>query len=148
MLELLDGDDEAGVESPFTPVPTSVSRATIRQPGNRTRGAELREAGFDMELVTGRPPAPHFHSWTHSFWQAQEMWPNLYAQIHPVRADALGLADGERLAIETAHGRIEALAWITPGIRETSVYVPIGWGERQRFPSLAIRQLPDRPDAA
>ena len=26
---------------------------------------------------------------------------------------------------------MEALAWLTPGIRKTSVFVPIGWGERQ-----------------
>ncbi len=145
VLELLDGDDEEGVQSPFSPMPTSVSRATIRQPGNRTRGSELRDAGFDMELVTGRPPAPHFHSWTHSFWQAQEMWPNLYAQLHPTRAASLGIADGERIVIETAHGRIEALAWITSGIRETSVYVPIGWGERQRFhPWQSVNFLTDQ----
>lgn len=145
VLELLDADEDAGVLSPFAPMPTQVSRAKITQPGNRTRGSQLRDAGFDLELVTGRPPAPHFHSWTHSFWQAQEMWPNLYAQIHPLRADTLGITDGERIAIETAHGRIEALAWITPGIRETSIYIPIGWGERQRFhPWQSVNFLTDQ----
>ena len=144
-LELLDGDDEEGVLSPFTPVPTMVSRAAIKPPGNRTRGSQLRAAGFDMELVTGRPPAPHFHSWTHNFWQAQEMWPHLYAQIHPARAKALSIRDGERIAVETAHGRIEAMAWITAGIRESAVYIPIGWGERQRFhPWQSVNFLTDQ----
>ncbi|MEX0343911.1 MAG: molybdopterin-dependent oxidoreductase [Rhizobiaceae bacterium] len=145
VLELLDGDDNEGTLSPFSPAHTFVSRAQIKPPGNRSRAAELRAAGFDMELVTGRPPAPHFHSWTHSFWQAQEMWPHLFAQIHPNRAAALGISDGEKIAIETAHGRIEAMAWITPGIRETSIFVPIGWGEKQRFhPWRSVNFLTDQ----
>ena len=53
-------------------------------------GARLRAEGYNLELVTGRPPAPQFHSWTHYFWQAQEMWPELYCQLHPERAGILG----------------------------------------------------------
>jgi anaerobic selenocysteine-containing dehydrogenase len=98
-----------------------------------------------LELVTGRPPAPHFHSWTHYFWQAQEMWSDLYAQIHPERAKKLGVADGERVKIETAHGAIEAVAWLTTGIRETSVFVPIGWGENQPYhPWRSVNFLTDK----
>lgn len=146
ILELLDGDDAQGIISPFGALPTQVSRARIKTPDNsKSIGAELREAGYDTELVTGRPPAPHFHSWTHSFWQAQEMWPHLYVQIHPAKADRLGIIDGSKVAIETKHGRIEAVAWITRGIRETAVYVPIGWGESQRYhPWRSVNFLTDQ----
>lgn len=89
--------------------------------------------GFDTELVTGRPPAPHFHSWTHFFWQAQEMWPEQYCQIHPDKARCIGVEDGDWLVIETAHGKISARAWVTPGIRASAVYIPMGWGERQPY---------------
>jgi anaerobic selenocysteine-containing dehydrogenase/Fe-S-cluster-containing dehydrogenase component len=130
-LELLLGDDEEGVISPFQSKPTGASPARIVDPGKEGIGAKLKGQGFNMELVTGRPPAPHFHSWTHYLWQAQEMWPDLYAQIHPDTADDLGIKDGQRLRIETPQGKMEALAWLTPGIRKTSVFVPIGWGERQ-----------------
>lgn len=61
------------------------------------------------------------------------MWPDLYVQIHPDKADAIGVVDGGRVRIETAEGAIEARAWIRDGIRPTAVYVPIGWGERQPF---------------
>jgi len=130
-LDLLLDDGEAGVLSPFHAGPTGAAPANIVEPGIDGPGAELRAQGFDMELITGRPPAPHFHSWTHYSWQAQEMWPDLYAQIHPTKAQALGIADGGRMRLETSHGAIEALAWLTPGIRKSSVFVPIGWGERQ-----------------
>jgi len=139
------GDDAAGVLSPFQKTPISASPATIHQPGTDSPGARLRAQGFDLELVTGRPPAPHFHSWTHYFWQAQEMWSDLYVQVHPVRAARAGIADGDRVRVETAHGSIEARAWLTAGIRETSVFVPIGWGERQPFhPWRSVNFLTDK----
>lgn len=139
-----EGDDAAGVLTPFTKTPVCASPARIRQPGADSPGARLRAGGFDLELITGRPPAPQFHSWTHYFWQAQEMWSDLYVQIHPLRAAAAGIADGARARIETAHGAIEAVAWVTPNIRESSVFVPIGWGERQPFhPWRSVNFLTD-----
>jgi len=132
-VECSQGDDGSGVLTPFQKGRVGASPATIRQPGADSPGARLRERGFDLELITGRPPAPHFHSWTHFSWQAQEMWPDLYVQIHPATAARAGIEDGERVRVETAHGAISALAWVTPNLRETSVFVPIGWGERQPF---------------
>nr|WP_255327068.1 molybdopterin dinucleotide binding domain-containing protein [Pseudogulbenkiania sp. MAI-1] len=75
----------------------------------------------------------HFYSGTHYFWQAQEMWPDLYCQLHPDKARDIGVADGVRVLIETAHGAIEARAWITAGIRPDTVFVPIGWDQTQPF---------------
>ena len=143
-VEFTHGDDEPGVITPFQRGRVATSPATIRQPGPDSPGALLRGRGFDLELVTGRPPAPHFHSWTHYAWQAQEMWSDLYVQIHPGAAHRAGVADGERVRVETAHGAIEAVAWVTPNIRETSVFVPIGWGERQPFhPWRSVNFLTD-----
>ncbi|MGQ0546222.1 MAG: molybdopterin-dependent oxidoreductase [Betaproteobacteria bacterium] len=144
-VEYAQGDDEPGVLTPFTKGRTCASPVAIRQPGAESPGARLRERGFDLELVTGRPPAPHFHSWTHYAWQAQEMWSDLYVQMHPAAAARAGIADGERVRVETAHGAIEAVAWITPNIRESSVFVPIGWGERQPFhPWRSVNFLTDK----
>ena len=144
-IEMDEGDDGHGIVSPFYPTPTSASPARIRQPGTDSPGIALRARGFDMELVTGRPPAPHFHSWTHYFWQAQEMWPDLYVQLHPKRAASLNIKDGEKVKVETAHGAIEAIAWLTAGIRETAAFVPIGWGEKQPFhPWRSVNFLTDK----
>lgn len=97
---------------------------------------------LDLDLVTGRPPAPHFHSWTHYFWQAQEMWPDLYCQIHPTQADSAGIADGDRVAIENHQSRVEARAWVTHGIRPGTLFMPIGWGENQPwYESCSVNRL-------
>ena len=61
------------------------------------------------------------------------MWPDLYVRIHPDKARSCGVRDGGRVRVETRHGATEARAWIHAGIRPTAVFIPIGWGERQRF---------------
>ena len=37
------------------------------------------------------------------------------------------------VSIESRHGSIHARAWLYSGMRPTSVFIPIGWGERQPF---------------
>lgn len=132
-MELLDGDGDEGVISPFCTPATCAPRGRIVNDEADHPAARLRALGFDTELITGRPPAAHFHSWTHYFWQAQEMWPDLYCQIHPEKAAGLGVRDGELVRIDSAHGTVEAVAWLHAGIRRTAVFVPIGWGERQPY---------------
>jgi anaerobic selenocysteine-containing dehydrogenase len=90
-------------------------------------------ARYDMELITGRAGAMHFHSWTHWLWQAQEQCADLFAHLHPKRAAALGIETGDRVRVESPRGAIEAVAWVAPGIRETAVFVPLGWDERQPY---------------
>ena len=105
-------------------------------------GTITRDPQFDTELVTGRPPALHFHSWTHYFWQAQEMWPELYCQIHPDKAKSLTIEDGDRVVIKTASGEIRARAWLHRGIRPTSIFIPIGWDEQQPYhPAASVNHL-------
>ncbi|MBT5809021.1 MAG: molybdopterin-dependent oxidoreductase, partial [Rhodospirillaceae bacterium] len=144
-MELLEGDDGDGVISPLREAPTITSPGRIVPPSEQTPGQTLRDQGYDTELVTGRPPAPQFHAWTHYAWQAQEMWPDLYMQIHPDKAGPLGIEDGKRVRVETSHGDIEARAWVTTGIRKTAVFIPIGWGEQQPFhPWRPVNFLTDK----
>ncbi len=144
-MELVDADSEEGVISPFCRPDTSTSRGRIRDASAEGPGAMLRAQGFDTELITGRPPAAHFHSLTHYFWQAQEMWPDLYCQIHPKKAAELGIEDGARVRVDTAHGAIDAMAWVQAGIRESAVFIPIGWGERQPYhPWRSVNFLTDK----
>jgi anaerobic selenocysteine-containing dehydrogenase len=125
-----------------TPIASSFFDNKLVYPGKIVDTPIERDARFDTELVTGRPPAPHFHSWTHYFWQAQEMWPQLFCQIHPDKAAALGIADGDDVSIETASGRISARAWLHRGIRPEAVFVPIGWDEQQPWhPASSVNHL-------
>ena len=101
-----------------------------------------RDPAYDTELVTGRPNAPHFHSWTHYYWQAQEMWPEVYCQIHPTKAAALGVKDGDQVSVQTAQGRITVRAWIHRGIRPNCIFIPIGWDEQQPYhPGSSVNHL-------
>ena len=144
-LEFEHNDSEAGVISPFYEPATGTSRAQIVSPAEAGCGAQLRAQGFDTQLLTGRPSAAHFHSMTHYLWQAEEMWPDLFCQIHPDKAAALGISDGEKVHIETDHGAIDAVAWINTGIRPDAVFVPIGWGERQPYhPWRSVNFLTDK----
>ena len=144
-IESIESDAEEGVISPFCSPATGAPRARIVAPGPDHPGAKLRALGFDTELVTGRPSAAHFHSWTHYFWQSQEMWPDLFCQIHPDKAKKLGIADGDRVKVESAHGSIEAMAWVHAGIRPSAVFIPIGWGERQPYnPWRSVNFLTDK----
>lgn len=127
---LKNNDDKKPVISPFFENPVWQQPVALVDGDG---GEASKSISFDTELVTGRPPAPHFHSWTHFFWQAQEMWPEQYCQMHPEKAQSLGVQDGDSVKIETAHGNVIARAWITTGIRKSAVYIPIGWGERQPF---------------
>lgn len=144
-VELLQDDSEPGVPNPFHKGNVNSSQGRIVQPGNGTPGQKLREKGFELELVTGRASAAHFHSWTHYFWQAQEMWPDMYCQIHPDRAAERGIEDGDMVRVESAHGWVEARAWITNGIRNHAVFLPIGWDQTQPYHKYrTVNHLTDR----
>ena len=137
---LVDG----GVRNPFSARDTRTNTFEIVAPGEQSPGRDLRARGFDTELVTGRPPAPHFHSWMHYAWQAQEMWPDLYVQMHPELARRIGVVDGQAVRVETAHGELRGRAWIHAGIRPEAVYVPLGWDAAQPFhPWPSVNQLTD-----
>jgi len=144
-VELLEDDGGEGVLNPFHKLPTTTSPGRIVEPGNDTPGQRLKAAGFELELVTGRASAAHFHSWTHYFWQAQEMCPDMYCQIHPDRAQERGIEDGDVVRVATAHGEVEAVAWITRGIRDHAVFLPIGWDESQPYhPWRTVNYLTDK----
>ena len=127
-LEFVKADADDGPPSPFWDgrCYTNVVRIVPEPPA-------IDRRHYDMELITGRAGAMHFHSWTHWLWQAQEQCADLYAHLHPVRAAALGIATGDRVRVESPRGSIEAVAWVAPGIREHAVFVPLGWDERQPY---------------
>jgi len=143
-MEIIDDDGSDGILGPFASGGMAVT-GRIVQPEEAQPGQLIRSDGFWLELLTGRPAAPHFHSWTHYSWQAQEMWPDLYAQIHPITAGELSIQDGDLIEVESKHGAIQAKAWVFPGIRRHAVFLPIGWGERQPFnPWRPVNFLTDK----
>ena len=73
-------------------------------------------------------------------------WETEAEAINPAdKAAALGIVDGERVRITSAHGQIEAVAWVHAGIRPSAIFIPIGWGERQPYnPWRSVNFLTDK----
>ena len=59
----------------------------------------------------------------------EEAWES-WLEIHPHTAQRLGIADGDRVWVETARGRAQARARYYEGIDPESVYLPVGYGHR------------------
>ena len=136
--------NHATVERPFVQSWILTEPYEITQPHKNSPARRLQARGFDTHLVTGRPAAPHFHSWTHYAWQAQEMWPDMYVQMHPDKAAKHNIEDGQEISIETEHGTVQARAWLYAGIRPDTVFVPIGWDATQPYhPWNSVNYLTD-----
>lgn len=136
--------NQANVERPFVQSWILTKPYEITQPHENSPARQLQARGFDTHLVTGRPAAPHFHSWTHYAWQAQEMWPDMYVQMHPDKAAKHNIKDGQKVSIETEHGTVQARAWLYAGIRPDTVFVPIGWDATQPYhPWNSVNYLTD-----
>ena len=57
------------------------------------------------------------------------MWQS-WAELSPTDAEELGLADGDRILIESASGSVEVPAVIDPAVRPGTVGMPTGGGHR------------------
>ena len=51
-------------------------------------------------------------------------------EIHPETAEKNGIEMADVVEITTPAGTIEAIAFVTPGIRKDAIAVPFGWGHR------------------
>jgi molybdopterin-containing oxidoreductase family iron-sulfur binding subunit len=51
-----------------------------------------------------------------------------WVEMHPSRAESMGLRNGDMVILSTDHGSVEVPVWTYPGIRENVVAVPMGGG--------------------
>ena len=54
-----------------------------------------------------------------------------WVEVHPDTARALGVANGDIVAVTSPHGRVEAPAYVYPGVRRDVVAMPLGQGHRE-----------------
>lgn len=77
-----------------------------------------------------------------------------WVEINPKTAEKLGIKEGDMVAIESPEGRIDAPAYLYPGIRPDTVAVPIGQGHKaygryaKKRGANPIQILPAAEDAA
>ena len=94
-------------------------------------GGRQLVAKYPYQLITGRPSAVHFHSYTHWIWHAAQMDAHQTAQIHPKVAERYNLSSGDRVKISTPRGSIETPVLVWDGIQEQCIFVPQGFGDGQ-----------------
>jgi ferredoxin-nitrate reductase len=89
---------------------------------------ELPSDEYPFVLNTGRT-VYHWHTRTKSGRapELQKAAPDPWVELAPEDAERLGFVDGDRVAVESARGRIEAPARLT-GIRAGVVFVPFHYG--------------------
>jgi anaerobic selenocysteine-containing dehydrogenase len=59
----------------------------------------------------------------------REIMPDSWIEIHPRRANDLGIRDGDLVEVESLRGSIKVKAKLSEDISPNTVYLPHGWGE-------------------
>jgi molybdopterin-containing oxidoreductase family iron-sulfur binding subunit len=98
--------------------------------------ARERPGAFPLELAVYVPLAfqggsgahlPYLHGIAHV--GGRELWQTV-VELHPDTARALRIADGSKVSVESARGRVRAVARVRQGIRPDSVAIAVGLGRK------------------
>lgn len=139
----LDADEASGGPGLFWPVPAPAHLGTPRlfldrfaTPDGRARLVVVDHVGPSDDvrpdapfyLVTGRV-LQHYQSGaqTHRVPELERLVAEPYVELHPVLGLSLGVADGARVRLTSARGRVEATARWTDAIRPDTVFMPFHW---------------------
>jgi anaerobic selenocysteine-containing dehydrogenase len=84
---------------------------------------------YPFNLITGTRTVAFTHSQYRDIDRLRKLAPEPLAEINPQSAKELGIADGERIVVETANGSITLKAKVTPDILPGVVSLQHGWAE-------------------
>jgi assimilatory nitrate reductase catalytic subunit len=95
--------------------------------------AEEPDDEYPLYLTTGRV-MNHYQSGTQTRRVAplNDAVPAAYFELHPTLATRLEIADGDPVLLTTRRGQAEAIARITPSIRQDTVFMPFHWAGPHR----------------
>ena len=95
-----------------------VEHQTVKRPSS----------GYPYVLISG---TILFHSGTTTKWShgLNQLAPEARMEIHPSDARELGIADGDRVRIQSQKGQIEVPAQVTARIRQGTIFVPSHYSE-------------------
>lgn len=99
----------------------------ILDEARRLGGVERTSASYPLRLIGLRELRSH-NSWMHNSPKLMRGNRTHAARIHPADGGELGVDDGGRCRIVSAHGEIEVEARLTDEVKRGSVAVPHGWG--------------------
>ncbi|QKT06924.1 molybdopterin-dependent oxidoreductase [Gordonia sp. X0973] len=103
--------------------------------------AEQPDEEFPLVLTTGRLP----HQWhtmtkTRKVAKLMKLNPSTFVEIHPLDAQRLGIADGDRVAVSSRRGTAFAPAVVTENITVGTCFVPMHFADATG-PDLAINAV-------
>ena len=101
-----------------------IGDAEILEPLQRL--SEIEPASPDEMWLIGRRDLRSINSWMHA---KPERGPGLY--VHPIDAERLGVADGDRVRVNRDNKHVEVPIEITDRIMPGVVSYPHGWDERR-----------------
>ena len=139
-------DDEGGVQWPL-PAGATPSRerrlfadGQFFTPDGRARfvvdeprpPAELPDAKFPFVLLTGRGTTGQWHTQTRTRRSdvLRQLAPDdVYVEVHPDDAAALGVSHGDTVRVESRRAALEALVFVTAAVQPGHVFVPMHYAE-------------------
>jgi assimilatory nitrate reductase catalytic subunit len=94
--------------------------------------ADPRDADFPLLLTTGRVLAQYQSgTQTRRTPELQAIAPEAVAEMHPVTATAIGVADGDHVVLATRRGSATFRAKVTRTIRQDTIFAPFHWSGDQ-----------------
>ena len=111
--------------------PTPSGRARFH-PVLHREAAEMPDEEYPLYLTTGRVLAQYQSgTQTRRIAELEGMASEPLAEINPTTAERYGLADGDRLTLETRRGVARVRARLTVDIRPDTVFAPFHWPNEQ-----------------
>lgn len=97
---------------------------------------------FPFYLITGRPSEAIMGHTSHWIKILNDVSPDQFCLIHPDAAKALGVREGQRVTVQSPHGKTWARAVVTSGIRKDTLFIPYSYGEKSPFsPCRSVNYL-------
>jgi len=87
---------------------------------------------FPFYFTTDRSPL-NIHARTQNIPWIHELVPENFVWVNTVKAEELSIKTGDRVCVESAHGKIQLRAMVTEGIRPDTISVPHGYGHWSKF---------------
>src|SRR5262249_34584723 len=88
---------------------------------------------FPLMGIIGRPSVVHFAGVTQWTYIGKQMNGVRLVQIHPRTAKDAGVANGDRIVVESPRGSIIGTALFWEGIRQDTIFVPNTFGPGQEM---------------
>jgi assimilatory nitrate reductase catalytic subunit len=97
---------------------------------------EPANARYPFVLLTGRGSASQWHTQTRTAKSAvlRKLYANeLYVEINPQDATAIGIRSGDRVAVSSQRGRVHGRALVTPAVQPGQLFIPMHYEATNRL---------------